>query len=88
LGYPSGHATVSPAAAVVLQASFGHSGDFTLDSEVVRGVLHRFVSFATAADKAFVARIYGGIHSARPAGTDIKSTLLSAATSWRMPRCR
>jgi hypothetical protein len=60
--YPSGHATVSPAAAVVLQASFGDSGPFTLDSDVLPGVLHSFNSFAAAADEAFVARIYGGIH--------------------------
>src|SRR5262249_9216944 len=60
--YPSGHATVSPAAAVVLQANFGDSGRFTLDSDVLPGVLHTFDSFAAAADEAFVARIYGGIH--------------------------
>jgi hypothetical protein len=60
--YPSGHATVSPAAAVILQAAFGDSGPFTLDSEVLPGVLHSFMSFAAAADEAFVARIYGGIH--------------------------
>jgi hypothetical protein len=60
--YPSGHATVSPAAAVVLQATFGDSGLFTLDSDVLPGVLHSFTSFAAAADEAFVARIYGGIH--------------------------
>jgi hypothetical protein len=60
--YPSGHATVSPAAVVVLQATFGDSGPFTLDSDVLPGVLHSFNSFAAAADEAFVARIYGGIH--------------------------
>ena len=60
--YPSAHATVSPAAAVVLQAAFGDSGPFTLDSETLPGVLHSFTSFAAAADEAFVARIYGGIH--------------------------
>jgi hypothetical protein len=60
--YPSAHATVSPAAALVLQAAFGDSGPFTLDSEILPGVLHTFNSFAAAADEAFVARIYGGIH--------------------------
>src|SRR5205807_1214981 len=60
--YPSGHATVSPAAAVVLQAFFGDSGVYTLDSELLPGVLHTYDSFAGAADEAFVARIYGGIH--------------------------
>jgi hypothetical protein len=29
---------------------------------VLPGVLHTFTSFAAAADEAFVARIYGGIH--------------------------
>ena len=60
--YPSAHATVSPAAAVVLQSVFGDSGPYTLDSEILPGVLHSFTSFAGAADEAFVARIYGGIH--------------------------
>jgi hypothetical protein len=60
--YPSAHATVSPAAAVVLQSLIGDSGPFTLDSEILPGVLHTFNSFAEAADEAFVARIYGGIH--------------------------
>jgi hypothetical protein len=60
--YPSAHATVSPAAAVVLQSLIGDSGPFTLDSEILPGVLHSFDSFAGAADEAFVARIYGGIH--------------------------
>jgi len=60
--YPSAHATVSPAAAVVLQSLIGDSGHFTLDSEILPGVLHTFNSFAEAADEAFVARIYGGIH--------------------------
>jgi hypothetical protein len=60
--YPSAHATVSPAAAVVLQSLIGDSGPFTLDSEILPGVLHTFNSFAEAADEAFVARIFGGIH--------------------------
>jgi hypothetical protein len=60
--YPSAHATVSPAAAVVLQSFFGDSGTFTLDSDVLPGVLLTFDSFAATADEAFVARIYGGIH--------------------------
>jgi hypothetical protein len=60
--YPSAHATVSPAAAVVLQSFYGDSGTFTLDSDVLPGALHVFTSFAAAADEAFVARIYGGIH--------------------------
>ena len=60
--YPSAHATVSPAGAVVLQSVFGDSGTFTLDSDVLPGVLHTFDSFAAAADEAFIARIYGGIH--------------------------
>jgi hypothetical protein len=60
--YPSAHATVSPAAAAVLQSFYGDSGTFTLDSDVLPGALHVFTSFAAAADEAFVARIYGGIH--------------------------
>jgi hypothetical protein len=60
--YPSGHATVSPSAAVVLGTYFGNDAEFTLTSETLPGVVRSYVSFAQAADEAFDARIYGGIH--------------------------
>ena len=60
--YPSGHATVSPAAAVVLGTYFGNDAEFTLTSETLPGVVRTYASFTQAADEAFDARIYGGIH--------------------------
>jgi hypothetical protein len=60
--YPSGHATVSPAAAAVLGTYFGNDAEFTLTSETLLGVVRSYHSFTQAADEAFDARIYGGIH--------------------------
>jgi hypothetical protein len=60
--YPSGHATVSPAAAVVLGTYFGNDAEFTLTSETLPSAVRAYTSFAQAADEAFEARIYGGIH--------------------------
>jgi PAP2 superfamily len=60
--YPSGHATVSPAAAVVLGSFFGDEAEFTLTSETLPGAVRNYSSFTQAADEAFEARVYGGIH--------------------------
>ncbi len=60
--YPSGHATVSPAAAVVLGTYFGNDTEFTLTSETLPGAVRSYTSFTEASDEAFDARIYGGIH--------------------------
>jgi PAP2 superfamily len=60
--YASGHATVSPAAVTVLGTFFGNDVDFTLTSETLPGVVRSYGSFTQAADEAFEARIYGGIH--------------------------
>ena len=60
--YASGHATVSPAAATILGTFFGNDSEFTLESETVPGVVRSYKSFTDAADEAFMARIYGGIH--------------------------
>jgi hypothetical protein len=60
--YASGHATVSPAAVTVLGTFFGNDVDFALTSETLPGVVRSFASFTQAADEAFEARIYGGIH--------------------------
>ena len=60
--YPSGHASVSNAAATVLVAYFGNNAAFTLTSEVLPGVIRSYNSFTQAAEEAFNARIYGGIH--------------------------
>jgi hypothetical protein len=60
--YPSGHSTVSAAAAEVLTAllgdgAFGDSTGLTIGHPV-----RRFDSFRAAAHEAGISRIYGGIH--------------------------
>jgi hypothetical protein len=63
--YPSGHATVSPAQAVVLQSFFGDSGPFAVTSNAYPALpitTRSYNSFADAANEAFSARIWGGIH--------------------------
>jgi hypothetical protein len=81
--YPSGHATVSPAAAVVLGTYFGNDAEFTLTSETLPGVVRAYNSFTQAADEAFDARIYGGIHfrsacrDGRALGTQVGSFVMA-----------
>jgi hypothetical protein len=60
--YPSGHATVSPAAGTVLKAYFGDGAAFPLTSEILPGVTRSYSNISQAVDEAFDARIYGGIH--------------------------
>jgi membrane-associated phospholipid phosphatase len=60
--YPSGHSTVSGAAAAVLAATFGESSAFQLDSDVMLGVLRSFASFTAATDEVANARVFAGIH--------------------------
>jgi hypothetical protein len=81
--YPSGHATVSPAAGVVLGTFFGNDAQFTLTSETLAGVVRSYDSFTQAVDEAFDARIYGGIHfrsacrDARTTGTQVGSFVMT-----------
>ena len=60
--YPSGHATVSPAAAQVLLSYFDENTALTLTSETTPGIERQYTSFSQAVQEAFDARIYGGIH--------------------------
>jgi membrane-associated phospholipid phosphatase len=60
--YPSGHSTVSAAAATVLAAYFGDSTSFSIDSEKLPGVLESFSSFSQAVLQVNDARVFGGIH--------------------------
>ena len=60
--YPSGHATVSGAAATVLADYFGNDVPFSLVSETLPGVTRFYTDFSSAADEANNSRIYGGIH--------------------------
>ena len=59
--YPSGHSTVSGAAASVLAAAFGDDTSFTVISDVRKGT-RAFPSFSAAVAEIADARVFGGIH--------------------------
>ena len=59
--YPSGHSTVSGAAAFVLAAAFGENTAFSTTSDVRPGT-RSFASFADAVAEIANARVFGGIH--------------------------
>lgn len=60
--YPSGHSTVSAAAAEVLTAMLGEVPFEDSTSIVIGHDVRRFESFHAAAREAGASRIYGGIH--------------------------
>jgi membrane-associated phospholipid phosphatase len=60
--YPSGHSTFSAAGATVLAHYFGKNSSFTVDSDVMLGVVRSFPNFAAALAEISNARVYGGIH--------------------------
>lgn len=60
--YPSGHSTVSGAAAAVLTDYFGENSVFNVNSDVMLGVVRSFTSFTAATDEIKDARVFGGIH--------------------------
>jgi hypothetical protein len=60
--YPSGHSTVSGAAATVLAAYFGKGSAFNVESDVMLGVVRSFSSFSAALIEIQDARVFGGIH--------------------------
>ena len=61
--YPSGHSTLSGAAATVLTAQFGDPFAFTDTTHEDDGMGTRsFPSFHAAAAEAGISRLYGGIH--------------------------
>jgi membrane-associated phospholipid phosphatase len=59
--YPSGHSTVSGAAAFTLAAVFGDGTAFTVTSDVRPGT-RSFASFSDAVAEIADARVFGGIH--------------------------
>jgi hypothetical protein len=59
--YPSGHSTVSGAAAAVLTGIFGDDTPFTVSSDVRPGT-RQFASFSAAVTEIANARVFGGIH--------------------------
>jgi membrane-associated phospholipid phosphatase len=60
--YPSGHSTVSAAAAEVMTALLGDTSFEDSTSIVIGHDVRRFDSFRAAAREAGISRIYGGIH--------------------------
>jgi membrane-associated phospholipid phosphatase len=72
--YPSGHSTVSGAAAAVLAAVFGDNVAFVIDTDganqssagpgapPLAGATRTFTSFTAALEEVKNARIFGGIH--------------------------
>jgi membrane-associated phospholipid phosphatase len=60
--YPSGHSTVSSAAATVLARHFGPRTHFRVKSDLLIGVVRTFPGFQAALDEVANARIFGGIH--------------------------
>jgi hypothetical protein len=60
--YPSGHSTVSGAAAAILAGYFGDATSFTVDTETIPGDVHAFNSFSDAVLQIHDARVFGGIH--------------------------
>ncbi len=61
--YPSGHSTITRAAANVLTKLYGNNFSFTDTSDLrYIGMKRKFTSFKQAADEASISRVYGGIH--------------------------
>jgi membrane-associated phospholipid phosphatase len=60
--YPSGHSTVSAAAATVLARFFGSDARVTVRSDLLLGVTRSFDGFALALADVKNARIFAGIH--------------------------
>ena len=59
--YPSGHSTVSGAAAFILADAFGEDTAFSTTSDVRPGT-RSFASFTAATSEIADARVFGGIH--------------------------
>jgi membrane-associated phospholipid phosphatase len=60
--YPSGHSTVSGAAAVVLASFFGEKRHFIMDNDLLIGVTRSFKTFSEALEEVRNARVFAGIH--------------------------
>jgi hypothetical protein len=60
--YPSGHSTVSGAAAYILAAAFGDNTAISFTSEIRPATTRSFSSFSAAVAEIADARVFGGIH--------------------------
>jgi hypothetical protein len=77
--YPSGHQSLSGAAATVLTAYFGGDMAVSGTSEGLPGVTRSWANFRAAADEALLARIWAGIHF-RSAMVDTRECARQVAT--------
>jgi len=78
--YPSGHSCASGAAGAVLSKAFGEETHFSVESDVMPGVVRSFNSFSAALDEVKNARIYAGIHFR--SATDDGQTLGAAVAEY------
>src|SRR5262245_38073151 len=78
--YPSGHTTVSGAAATVLATWFGEYTPVKLisDAPAMAGVIRSFPSFSAVLSEISDARVLGGIHF-RTADVDGQTTGVAVA---------
>jgi len=60
--YPSGHSCASGAAGRVLERYFGDHTSFTVESDVMLGVVRSFSNFSAALEEIKNARVFAGIH--------------------------
>jgi hypothetical protein len=60
--YPSAHSCLSGAAGVVLASYFGERTRFSMESDLMPGVVRSFHSFSAALDEVKNARVFAGIH--------------------------
>jgi hypothetical protein len=60
--YPSAHSCLSGAAGAVLASRFGERTHFTMESDLMPGVVRSFKSFASALAEVKNARVVAGIH--------------------------
>jgi len=60
--YPSGHSCVSGAAGVILADRFGERTRFSIETDVMLGVVRDYRSFSSALEEVKNARIFSGIH--------------------------
>jgi hypothetical protein len=60
--YPSAHSCFSGAASGVLAHHFGDGTRFSVESDVMPGVVRSFHSFSSALDEVKNARVFAGIH--------------------------
>jgi hypothetical protein len=86
--YPSGHSCISGAAAAVLGDEFGARRRFTMESDLMIGVVRAYRGFAEALEEVKNARIFSGIHfrTATEVGTTLGATVAQFVLSERFQR--